>query len=195
MAEDLLCCARLRAGSLRPTTACTFAGTKLRRCSQQAVSSVRVNHWAQTPAPPTRVRSAAFRIETSSSFNLCSPSASVQRLAGCSLGDRSIIKPRRVTSQALGVEGESNQPQSDGGSKSSAAPSSLQIGNPIVIIEAPPFVKSAEPMPMLRENKGQIKEGDVGRIMDRRPKGVWAIRFTNGAFLVDRKYFKELGMQ
>ncbi len=58
--------------------------------------------------------------------------------------------------------------QTDGDSElsetgQSKPPVSLQIGTPVVVVEAPPFVKSAEPMPMLRENKGQVKEGDVGR--------------------------------
>lgn len=98
-----------------------------------------------------------------------------------------------VKCQSLGAESASGSPQS-GGDKSPAEPGNLQIGTPIVIVEAPPFIKSAEPMPMLRENKGQIKVGDVGRIMDRRPKGVWAVRFTTGAFLVDRKYFQWIGV-
>jgi Protein of unknown function (DUF3148) len=39
----------------------------------------------------------------------------------------------------------------------------LKIGSPIVIIEAPPVVKTATPMPSLRANTGQVKAGDVGR--------------------------------
>eukprot|EP00271_Cylindrocystis_brebissonii_P022239 TRINITY_DN8476_c0_g1_i1.p1 TRINITY_DN8476_c0_g1~~TRINITY_DN8476_c0_g1_i1.p1 ORF type:complete len:236 (+),score=14.16 TRINITY_DN8476_c0_g1_i1:270-977(+) len=68
----------------------------------------------------------------------------------------------------------------------------LEMGSPIVIVEEPPYVKTAEPMPMMRPNEGVIKVGDVGRILDRRPKGTWAIRFAIGAYLVDRKYFQPL---
>eukprot|EP00270_Netrium_digitus_P016597 TRINITY_DN597_c0_g1_i1.p1 TRINITY_DN597_c0_g1~~TRINITY_DN597_c0_g1_i1.p1 ORF type:complete len:170 (+),score=24.50 TRINITY_DN597_c0_g1_i1:26-511(+) len=68
----------------------------------------------------------------------------------------------------------------------------LSKGSPIVITEAPPFVKTAEPMPMLKPNDGILNVGDAGRVLDRRPKGVWAIRFASGAYLIDRKYFRPL---
>lgn len=30
------------------------------------------------------------------------------------------------------------------------------------------------------------------RVIDRRPKDVWAVRFAVGAYLIDRKYFEPL---
>jgi hypothetical protein len=39
----------------------------------------------------------------------------------------------------------------------------LEVGSPVVIIEAPPMLKTAEPMPMIRPNTGIIKPGDAGR--------------------------------
>lgn len=39
----------------------------------------------------------------------------------------------------------------------------LKVGSPIVITEAPPLLKTAEPMPMMRPNTGLIKAGDAGR--------------------------------
>ncbi len=39
----------------------------------------------------------------------------------------------------------------------------LEVGSPVVIIEAPPMLKTAEPMPMMRPNTGTIKPGDAGR--------------------------------
>ncbi|KAH8976173.1 hypothetical protein BDL97_01G199900 [Sphagnum fallax] len=68
----------------------------------------------------------------------------------------------------------------------------LEVGSPVVIIEAPPMLKTAEPMPMMRPNTGTIKPGDAGRIIDRRPKDVWAVRFVIGAYLIDRRYFEPL---
>ncbi|KAH9576979.1 hypothetical protein CY35_01G191000 [Sphagnum magellanicum] len=68
----------------------------------------------------------------------------------------------------------------------------LEVGSPVVIIEAPPMLKTAEPMPMMRPNTGTIKHGDAGRIIDRRPKDVWAVRFVIGAYLIDRRYFEPL---
>eukprot|EP01018_Ginkgo_biloba_P022786 Gb_04354 [translate_table: standard] len=68
----------------------------------------------------------------------------------------------------------------------------LVAGSPIVVVEAPTMLKTAEPMPMMRVNSGLIKPGDVGRIISRKPKDVWAVRLSIGAYLIDRKYFKPL---
>ncbi|GJP49103.1 hypothetical protein CLOM_g8363 [Closterium sp. NIES-68] len=78
----------------------------------------------------------------------------------------------------------------ESGGKSGDSNVVLQSGTAVVIVAEPPFVKSAEPMPMLRRNDGLIRVGDAGRIIDRRPKDSWAIRFGHGAFLLDRKYFE-----
>ncbi|KAG6534167.1 hypothetical protein ZIOFF_008052 [Zingiber officinale] len=68
----------------------------------------------------------------------------------------------------------------------------LTVGSPIVVIEAPPTLKTATPMPSLKINSGLVKEGDVGRIIARKPKDVWAVRLAIGAYLLDGKYFKPL---
>ncbi|GBG90872.1 hypothetical protein CBR_g51378 [Chara braunii] len=82
----------------------------------------------------------------------------------------------------------------DGGNDAMAIQSAgmpeLTIGSAVVLTETPEYVKTAEPMPMLKVNRGILKAGDAGRVIDRRPKDVWAIRFSVGAFLIDRKYFK-----
>ena len=39
----------------------------------------------------------------------------------------------------------------------------LKAGSPIVIIEPPPYLKTAEPMPMMRPNGGSVMPGDAGR--------------------------------
>lgn len=71
----------------------------------------------------------------------------------------------------------------------------LVSGSPIVIVEAPVMLKTAEPMPMMRPNGGVIKPGDAGRVIARRPKGLWAVRFAVGAYLIERKCFKPLEVQ
>ncbi|XP_074587064.1 protein CHLORORESPIRATORY REDUCTION 42, chloroplastic [Curcuma longa] len=68
----------------------------------------------------------------------------------------------------------------------------LTVGSPIIIVEAPPTLKTATPMPSLKINSGLVKEGDVGRIIARKPKDVWAVRLAIGAYLLDGKYFKPL---
>ncbi|CAM0905427.1 unnamed protein product [Alopecurus aequalis] len=68
----------------------------------------------------------------------------------------------------------------------------LKVGSPIVIIEEPPMLKTAASVPSLRQNAGCVKPGDVGRIMARRPKDVWAVRLAVGTYLLDGKHFKPL---
>ncbi|KAF3785513.1 hypothetical protein EJ110_NYTH27748 [Nymphaea thermarum] len=72
---------------------------------------------------------------------------------------------------------------------------SLGIGSPIVVIEAPPALKTADSMPSLKMNTGQIKPGDVGRIVARKPKDVWAVRLAAGTYLMDAKYFTPLDLE
>ncbi|XP_031109860.1 uncharacterized protein LOC116014019 [Ipomoea triloba] len=71
-------------------------------------------------------------------------------------------------------------------------PSKLEIGSPIIVVEAPKYLKTADSVPCLRANPGLVKPGDVGRIVSRKPKDVWAVRLNIGTYLIDGKYFKPL---
>ncbi|KAJ4910853.1 Uncharacterized protein Rs2_05474 [Raphanus sativus] len=71
----------------------------------------------------------------------------------------------------------------------------LQVGSPIIIVEAPKVIKTAASMPCLRANSGLIKPGDVGRIVSRKPKDLWAVRLSIGTYLLDGKYFKALELE
>ncbi|XP_047316684.1 protein CHLORORESPIRATORY REDUCTION 42, chloroplastic [Impatiens glandulifera] len=71
----------------------------------------------------------------------------------------------------------------------------LEIGSPIIIIEAPKMLKTADSIPCLRSNSNIVKAGDAGRIVSRKPKDVWAVRLSNGTYLIDEKYFKPLDLQ
>ncbi|KAE8777974.1 hypothetical protein D1007_49201 [Hordeum vulgare] len=68
----------------------------------------------------------------------------------------------------------------------------LKVGSPIVITEEPPMLKTAASVPSLRQNAGRVKPGDVGRIIARKPKDVWAVRLAVGTYLLDGKHFKPL---
>lgn len=61
--------------------------------------------------------------------------------------------------QGLSIRCQSSQqkPASGGGHNE------LQIGSPIILVEAPPTLKTATSMPSLRVNTGEVKPGDVGR--------------------------------
>ncbi|PKI73327.1 hypothetical protein CRG98_006265 [Punica granatum] len=69
---------------------------------------------------------------------------------------------------------------------------SLEIGSPVIVVEAPKMIKTAASVPCLRVNSGLVNPGDVGRIVSRKPKDVWAVRLAIGTYLIDAKYFKPL---
>ena len=69
--------------------------------------------------------------------------------------------------------------------------SEIQVGDRVKIIALPPYVKTAEPMPMLRP-PNVIKLGEEGTVLDRRPGGYWGIRFAKGAFMLESQYFEKV---
>ena len=64
----------------------------------------------------------------------------------------------------------------------------LEVGAKVRIASLPPYVKTADPMPMLRP-PDVIRVGEIGEIVDRRPGGYWCVRFANGTFLLEAGYF------
>jgi hypothetical protein len=65
------------------------------------------------------------------------------------------------------------------------------VGDRVKLIALPPYLKTAEPMPMLR-SANLLDLGDEGIVMDRRPGGYWGVRFDKGAFLLESKYLSKL---
>ncbi|MBD2566434.1 regulatory protein SipA [Anabaena lutea] len=63
------------------------------------------------------------------------------------------------------------------------------IGSKVRVVELPPYVKTADPMPMLRP-PNVISIGEEGIVLDRRPGGYWGVRFGQGAFLIDSQYIE-----
>ena len=63
------------------------------------------------------------------------------------------------------------------------------IGERVRVVALPPYVKTAEPMPMLRP-PNVIKLGEEGIILARHPSNFWSVRFAKGAFLLDSQYFE-----
>ena len=64
-----------------------------------------------------------------------------------------------------------------------------QVGDKVKVIVLPQYVKTAEPMPMLRP-PNVIKLGEEGTVIDCRPGGYWGIRFAKGTFLLESQYFE-----
>lgn len=67
------------------------------------------------------------------------------------------------------------------------------IGERVRVVALPPYVKTAEPMPMLRP-PDVIHIGEEGVILDRRPGGYWGVRFTKGSFLIDSQYLEPISL-
>jgi hypothetical protein len=67
----------------------------------------------------------------------------------------------------------------------------LNIGDRVRTIDLPSFLKTAEPMPMLR-SPDVIAIGEEGIIIDRRPAGYWGVKFNRGAFLLESKYLEKI---
>lgn len=65
------------------------------------------------------------------------------------------------------------------------------IGEKVRVVALPPYVKTAEPMPMLRP-PDVIRVGEEGVVLDRRPGGYWGVRFARGAFLLDSQYIESV---
>ncbi|MGL5943895.1 MAG: regulatory protein SipA [Waterburya sp.] len=63
----------------------------------------------------------------------------------------------------------------------------FKVGDRVKIVALPTYIKTAEPMPMLR-SPNLLTIGEEGVIMERRPGGYWGIRFTQGAFLLESQY-------
>ena len=66
---------------------------------------------------------------------------------------------------------------------------SFIVGDRVRLKSQPPYLKSADPMPMLRP-PDLVPVGAVGIILEQRPGGYWAIKFERGAFLVDAPYLE-----
>jgi len=70
----------------------------------------------------------------------------------------------------------------------------ITVGSKVRLISLPPYLKTAEPMPMLRP-ADLLEIGAEGVVMDRRPGNYWGVRFERGAFLMENQYIELLGSE
>lgn len=68
---------------------------------------------------------------------------------------------------------------------------SLSVGDRVRIATQPPYVKTAETMPMLRPPH-VVKLGEEGTVVDYRPGNHWSVRFEQGTFLIDSQYLEKV---
>lgn len=65
------------------------------------------------------------------------------------------------------------------------------IGEKVRLVSLPPYLKTAESMPVLRP-ADILQVGEEGTILDRRPGGYWGVRFVKGAFLLDDQHLESI---
>ncbi|MEN9204809.1 MAG: DUF3148 domain-containing protein [Thermostichales cyanobacterium DRC_bins_46] len=63
----------------------------------------------------------------------------------------------------------------------------MQVGDQVTVIAQPPYVKTADPMPMLRPG-ALAPAGSRGQLLEQRAKGYWVVRLATGVFLIDERY-------
>jgi hypothetical protein len=63
------------------------------------------------------------------------------------------------------------------------------IGAHVRVVALPPYLKTAEPMPMLRP-PDLIAVGEIGTVLQQKPGSYWSVRFERGAFLIDSRYLE-----
>jgi hypothetical protein len=65
----------------------------------------------------------------------------------------------------------------------------IPIGSKVRLIARPPYLKTAESLPMLRP-ADILDVGEEGVVLDRRPGGYWGVKFAKGAFLLEQQYLE-----
>ncbi len=61
----------------------------------------------------------------------------------------------------------------------------LAVGDAVRLVGVPPYLKTADPMPMLRPSD-LVDGGEIGQVVEVRSLGQFAVRFRRGAFLLRR---------
>lgn len=68
-------------------------------------------------------------------------------------------------------------------------PTSFALGERVLLAQRPPYLKSADPMPMLRP-PDLIDEGESGVVVEQRALGQCAVRFRRGTFLLGARQLR-----
>ncbi|MEO1510395.1 MAG: DUF3148 domain-containing protein, partial [Cyanobacteria bacterium J06633_23] len=63
------------------------------------------------------------------------------------------------------------------------------VGGKARIAARPPYLKTADTMPMLRP-PDLVAVGEEGILLERKPGGYWSVKFERGAFLIDQRYLE-----
>jgi hypothetical protein len=67
----------------------------------------------------------------------------------------------------------------------------IAVGKKVKVVVLPPYIKTAEPMPMLRP-ANVIRLGEEGVVISQKSGNSWAVRFEKAAFLIDSQYIESV---
>lgn len=67
------------------------------------------------------------------------------------------------------------------------------IGQKVRLVVQPPYIKTAESMPILRP-PNVVRLGEVGTILACKSGNYWTVRFEKGAFLIDSQYIEAVAV-
>ena len=69
----------------------------------------------------------------------------------------------------------------------------FSIGQKVRLVVQPPYIKTAESMPILRP-PNVVRLGEVGTILSCKPGNYWAVHFEKGTFLIDSQYIEAVAV-
>lgn len=72
--------------------------------------------------------------------------------------------------------------------------SNISVGARVRLVTLPAYIKTADPMPMLRP-PSVLAIGEEGIVINQRPGNYWSVRFANGTFLVEPQYLQLIGVE
>jgi Protein of unknown function (DUF3148) len=68
-------------------------------------------------------------------------------------------------------------------------PKEFAIGSPVKMATLPPYIKTADPMPMLRPAQ-LVPIDSSGTVLEQRPSDHWVVKFERGTFLIGAQYLE-----
>jgi hypothetical protein len=76
-------------------------------------------------------------------------------------------------------------------SESTSPAPALSVGTAVRLLQTPPFLKTADPMPMLRP-PDLVDAGEVGQVVGLRALEQVAVRFRRGTFLLESRQLERV---
>ena len=76
-------------------------------------------------------------------------------------------------------------------SESSSPTPTLSVGSSVRLLQTPPYLKTADAMPMLRP-PDLVDSGEVGQVVGLRAMEQVAVRFRRGTFLLETRQLERL---